>query len=50
MGCSLKSHSRMVAAKVLEARRNDGADAPDAYRPKTEPGAYVPTAITVGST
>jgi hypothetical protein len=39
-----------VAAKVLEARRNDGADAPDAYRPQTKPGAYVPTAITVGST
>jgi len=39
-----------VAAKVLEARRNDGTGAPDAYRPKTKPGVYVPTAITVGST
>ena len=39
-----------VAAKVLEARANDGADAPDAYRPRTAPGVYVPTPITVGST
>jgi hypothetical protein len=39
-----------VAAKVLQARANDGALAPDAYRPKTQPGVYVPTAITVGST
>lgn len=39
-----------VAAKILEARRNDGSAAPDAYRPKTKPGVYVPTAITVGST
>jgi hypothetical protein len=39
-----------VAAKVLQARENDGANAPDAYRPKTRPGQYVPTPITVGST
>jgi hypothetical protein len=38
-----------VAAKVLEARANDGADAPDAYRPRTSPGVYVPTAITLSS-
>src|SRR5262249_34198885 len=38
-----------VAAKVLQARENDGANAPDAYRPKTRPGVYVPTPITVGS-
>jgi PAP2 superfamily len=38
-----------VAAKVLEARANDGANAPDAYRPKTTAGVYVPTPITVGS-
>jgi hypothetical protein len=38
-----------VAAKILEARANDGSDAPDAYRPRTTPGVYVPTAITVGS-
>jgi hypothetical protein len=38
-----------VAAKVLQARRNDGFDAPDAYRPRTAPGVYVPTAITLSS-
>jgi hypothetical protein len=38
-----------VAAKVLNARANDGSDAPDAYRPKTTPGVYVPTAITISS-
>jgi PAP2 superfamily len=39
-----------IAAKMLEARANDGANAADAYRPKTRPGVYVPTPITVGST
>jgi hypothetical protein len=34
-----------VAAKILEARANDGSDAPDDYRPRTTPGVYVPTAI-----
>jgi hypothetical protein len=38
-----------VAAQILEARANDGASAPDAYRPKTKPGVYIPTPITVGS-
>src|SRR5215510_2884744 len=38
-----------AAAKVLEARANDGSDAPDAYRPRTTPGVYVPTAITLYS-
>jgi hypothetical protein len=38
-----------VAAKVLEARANDGSNAPDAYRPRTSPGVYVPTAITINS-
>jgi PAP2 superfamily len=38
-----------VAAKVLEARENDGADAPDDYRPRTTPGVYVPTPITAAS-
>jgi hypothetical protein len=36
-----------VAAKVLEARDNDGARAPDTYRPRTSPGVYVPTAPTL---
>jgi hypothetical protein len=35
-----------VAAKVLEARANDGARMPDAYRPRTSAGVYVPTAPT----
>jgi hypothetical protein len=39
-----------VAAKILEVRAKDGADAPDSYRYKTKPGVYVPTAITVSST
>ncbi len=39
-----------AAAKVLQARANDGANAPDAYRPRTTPGVYVPTVITVAST
>lgn len=33
-----------AAVAVLAARGNDGAGAPDAYRPHTTPGAYVPTA------
>jgi hypothetical protein len=39
-----------VATKVLQARANDGADAPDAYRPRTTAGVYVPTPIMVAST
>jgi hypothetical protein len=39
-----------VAARLLEVRARDGSDAPDAYRPKTTPGVYIPTPITVGST
>jgi hypothetical protein len=38
-----------VAAKILEIRANDGASAADAYRPKTRPGVYIPTPVTVGS-
>jgi hypothetical protein len=40
----------MVAAKVLEARANDGHDAVDDYRPRTAAGVYVPTSITAAST
>jgi hypothetical protein len=39
-----------VAAKALEARDKDGATTADAYRPKTKPGAYIPTPITYGWT
>jgi len=38
-----------IATRVVEARANDGADAPDAYRPRTTPGVYVPTPITAAS-
>jgi hypothetical protein len=37
-----------VAAGILEMRANDGASAADAYRPKTKPGVYIPTPITIG--
>jgi len=36
----------MVAARILDVRANDGAKAPDTYRPRTTPGVYVPTAPT----
>jgi PAP2 superfamily/Vanadium chloroperoxidase N-terminal domain len=36
-----------VAAKILEARANDGSSTADAYRPVTTPGTYIPTALTV---
>jgi len=39
-----------VAARILEARTKDGSEVPDAYRPKTTPGVYIPTPITVSST
>ena len=32
-----------VAVRMLAARANDGAVAPDIYRPRTSPGVYVPT-------
>ena len=35
-----------VAAKVLDARANDGSAGPDSYRPKAKAGVYVPTAAT----
>jgi hypothetical protein len=38
-----------IAAKVVAARANDGADAPDDYRPRTTAGVYVPTPITAAS-
>jgi hypothetical protein len=36
-----------VAAKILEARAQDGSSAPDTYRPRTTAGGYVPTAPTI---
>jgi hypothetical protein len=38
-----------VAARIVEAREDDGSGAPDDYRPRTTPGVYVPTAITISS-
>jgi hypothetical protein len=38
-----------VAARILAARAKDGSQVPDAYRPRTTPGIYVPTPITVAS-
>ena len=35
-----------IAARILEARANDGAKAPDTYRPRTTPGVYIPTMPT----
>jgi hypothetical protein len=35
-----------VAAKILAERARDGSDAPDSYRPMTQPGVYIPTAPT----
>jgi hypothetical protein len=39
-----------IAARILATRAKDGADAPDSYRPRTVPGVYIPTPITVSST
>jgi hypothetical protein len=38
-----------VAARIVAERKEDGSNAPDAYRPKTKPGVYVPTPITASS-
>src|SRR5262245_57883846 len=38
-----------VAGRIVTARVNDGSEAPDDYRPRTTPGVYVPTAITLSS-
>ena len=38
-----------VAVRIFGARANDGSEEPDAYRPRTTPGVYVPTPITAGS-
>jgi PAP2 superfamily len=35
-----------VATKIMEERANDGARAPDTYRPRTTAGVYVPTVPT----
>ena len=37
-----------VASKMLELRADDGSKTPNAYRPITQPGVYVPTAAMIG--
>jgi hypothetical protein len=37
-----------VAAKMLALRADDGSNTPNAYRPITQPGVYVPTTMTIG--
>lgn len=37
-----------AAAKIVAMRANDGSSALDAYRPRTKPAVYIPTAITFG--
>lgn len=41
---------KKAAAEVLAWRANDGATAPESYRPHTAAGVYVPTVIPVSST
>jgi hypothetical protein len=41
---------KKTAAEIIALRANDGADAPESYRPLTVPGAYVPTVVPVSST
>ncbi|MEA2840084.1 MAG: hypothetical protein QOF41_1414 [Methylobacteriaceae bacterium] len=38
-----------VAAKILQARAEDGSATPDSYRPKTAAGEYVPTPVMFAS-
>jgi PAP2 superfamily len=38
----------VVASKMLQLRADDGSKTPNAYRPVTQPGVYVPTNITIG--
>ena len=38
-----------IAVKILALRASDGSDAPNVYKPATTPGAYIPTALPIGS-
>lgn len=40
----------LVALRVFESRAADGASGVDTYRPRTQPGVYVPTATMVAAT
>lgn len=41
---------RKAAAGILELRGSDGSDGVETYRPVTQPGVYVPTALPISST
>ena len=41
---------KKAAAEIIALRANDGADAPESYRPHTSPGVYISTTIPVFST
>jgi hypothetical protein len=41
---------KKAAAEIIALRTNDGADAPESYRPRTSPGVYIPTTVPVFST
>ncbi|HEU5135674.1 MAG TPA: vanadium-dependent haloperoxidase [Steroidobacteraceae bacterium] len=41
---------RKAAQGILELRSSDGSDDVETYRPVTQPGVYVPTALPVSST
>ena len=41
---------QQAAAAILAERSNDGADAPNTYRPFTATGKYVPTTLPIGWT
>ena len=41
---------KKAATEMLALRANDGANAPESYRPHTAPGVYVPTVVPVSST
>jgi len=38
-----------AGGKILALRASDGSDAPNTYKPATTPGAYIPTALPIGS-
>jgi hypothetical protein len=40
----------LVALRVVDSRASDNATSVDAYRPRTQPGVYVPTVTMVAST
>jgi hypothetical protein len=41
---------KKAAAEIIALRANDGANAPESYRPHTSAGVYVPTVVPVFST